>query len=226
LNINDLKQPSALAMRLGVKALAYGPPGGGKTPISGTAPNPVMCITEPGMLSMRNSPLGKCAWPAFDSKSIDEFFAWFFGSKESKNFDSLVLDSASQMAEIYIKDAEKNNKHGLKAYGEANEKVLDILNKLYFMPEKHIYVICKQEIYNDSGIMQKRPFFPGKEVPIKAPHLFDAILHVAKVVIPGYGEQTAIRCKPTFDIMARDRSGNLNDLEPPNLTELFKKAFT
>ena len=53
MNINDLKPASALALRLGVKCVAYGPPGSGKTPISNTAPNPVMLVTEPGMLSMR-----------------------------------------------------------------------------------------------------------------------------------------------------------------------------
>ena len=225
MNSNDLKPASALALRLGVKCIAYGPPGSGKTPLSNSAPNPVMCVTEPGMLSMRKSPI-KHAYDAYTAKRIDEFFDWFFKSAEAKKFDTLIVDSVSQMAESYIKDAQEHNKHGLKAYGEANTKVMDVLTQLYYMPNKHVYIVCKQEVYQEQEGMIKRPYFPGQELKIRVPHLFDEILHIDKVQMPPHGLVTAIRCKEIFGIMARDRSGNLNELEPPDLGALFTKAWS
>ena len=224
MNIKDLKPASALALRLGVKSVGYGPASSGKTPLSNTAPNPVMCVTEPGMLSMRKSPL-KYAYDAYTAKRIDEFFEWVFGSTEVKKFDTIILDSLSQMCETYIEDAGKRNKHGLAAYGEANTKVMEILLKLYYMPQKHVYLIAKQEVYNDNGTMMKRPYFPGKELPIRIPHLFDLVMRIAIVPIPGFGNQLALQCQPDFDVIARDRSGNLLKYEEPDLTKLFTKAM-
>ena len=100
MNINDLKPASALALRLGVKCVAYGPPGSGKTPISNTAPNPVMLVTEPGMLSMRKSPI-QHAYDAYTPDRIDQFFEWFFKSAETKNFDTLTDRINNQSIKIF-----------------------------------------------------------------------------------------------------------------------------
>ncbi len=230
MNINDLKPASALALRLGVKCVAYGPPGSGKTPISNTAPNPVMLVTEPGMLSMRKSPI-QHAYDAYTPDRIDQFFEWFFKSAETKNFDTLIVDSVSQMAEAYVSkflgETSKagNKQHGLRAYGEMATTIMDHLVKLYYMPNKHLYLICKQQILETNEGTIKRPYFPGKELPVRAPHLFDVIIHVDKIQHAEHGIVTALRCKEIFGITARDRSGNLDEFEPPNLAALFAKAW-
>jgi hypothetical protein len=224
MNMTDLKPASALALRLGVKCIGYGPPGSGKTPLSNTAPNPVMLVTEPGMLSMRKSPL-KHAYDAYTLERIDEFFNWFFNSPETKNFDTLIVDSVSQMCESYIAKAIKANKHGLRAYGEMATTVMDHLTKLYYMPNKHLYLICKQQVFQTNEGTIKRPYFPGQELPVRAPHLFDVVIHVDKVQHLQHGMVTGLRCLETFGIMARDRSGNLAEIEPPDLGALFAKAW-
>jgi hypothetical protein len=35
-----------------------------------------------------------------------------------------------------------------------------------------------------------------------------------------------IRCQESFDIMARDRSGKLNEIEPPDLSAIFSKCMS
>lgn len=223
MNINQLKPAREFASRYGVKCLAYGPPGSGKTPLINTAPRPVLCVVEPGMLSMRNSNV-----PAFEADTpakFDEFFKWLTETKEAAAFDTIGIDSISQLAEIILREEEKKNSHGLKAYGNMAERVYDYLHKLYYLPNKHIYLIGKQETYTtDSGSM-RRPYFPGKELNVKVPHLFDEILHIAVANIPGAGQHKCIRTAATFDIMARDRSGNLAEFEPLDLTALFNKAM-
>src|SRR4051794_11666434 len=118
MNQSQLKPASQLAQRFGVKALAYGPPGSGKTPIFNTAPRPVMCVVEPGMLSMRSSSIP--CWEAYTAEKIDEFFDWLFTSREAANFDSVGIDSISQLAEIILTQEldPKRNKDGRAAYGK------------------------------------------------------------------------------------------------------------
>jgi hypothetical protein len=77
--------------------------------------------------------------------------------------------------------------------------------------------------------MKRRPYFPGQELNVKVPHLFDAILHISKTFVPGIAQPTlAIRTAGTIDIMARIRTHKpdmFNELEPPNLTALIAKAM-
>jgi len=221
---NHLRPASQLAQRFGVKALAYGGPGSGKTPISNTAPRPVMCVVEPGMLSMRGSNVP--AWEAYDANRISEFFEWLFKSNDSKQFDTVIVDSISQLAEIFLTQELARNKDGRNAYGVMARRVIDICNQLYYMPQKHIYLISKQQTVDENGGTIRKPYFPGKELNIQIPHMYDEILHIGLAQVSGQPKPvTAIRCQPSFDAFARDRSGRLNELEPPNLSALFNKCL-
>lgn len=219
MDIKSLKSAGKCAELFGCKAVIYGPPGSGKTPISNTAPRPVMLACEPGLLSMRGSNIP--TWQAFTPELIDEFFKWFFHSNEHKVFDTLIIDSASYMADIYLQQAMKTNKHGLKAYGDMATNTMNHLRPLFHMPYKHTYIICKEGIENNI----KRPWFPGQQLNIEVPHLYDFILHLAIANVPGEGQVKAFRCKETIDIIARNRTGNLNEFEPPDFGKLILKAM-
>ena len=217
---SDLRPAKDFARKFGCKAIVYGPAGTGKTPIINTAPNPVLLATEPGLLSMRNSTVP--TWIAPSKDKIDEFFKWFEHSAEAKKFDTLAIDSVSQMCEIALNDAKKRIKHGLQIYGDMAEYVGPYLERLYFMPEKHMYLICKEEV-QEGGY--RRPYYPGKQLAIQVPHRYDCILRVAKAQIPNMGEVTAFQCNGTYDVMARNRTGDLADFEPPHFGEIIKKVM-
>lgn len=217
---SDLKPAKEFARKFGCKAIVYGPAGTGKTPIINSAPRPVLLATEPGLLSMRNSEVP--TWIAPTKDKIDEFFKWFELSAEAKKFDTLAVDSVSQMCEIALTEAKKRIKHGLQIYGDMNEYIYPYMERLYFMPEKHMYLIAKEEV-QDSGM--RRPYYPGKQLPIQIPHRYDCIIRVAKVPIPNLGEQTAFQCNGTYDVMARNRTGDLADFEPPHFGEIVKKVM-
>lgn len=222
MNINDLKPAKEFAQLYGCKVCCYGGAGSGKTPLLNTAPRPVLLACEPGLLSMRGSNVP--TFQAFEPKRIDEFFDWVCGSKEANNFDTIGIDSATEMAEIYLKQALKDNRHGQKAYGEMAENVEKHLRRLYFAPNKHIYVIAKQEILRETNF--KRPYFPGQYLPVQVPHLFDFILNLGIHSVPGQGQVKAFRCIESFSEVARNRTGNLNEFEPPHLGQLFQKAMS
>jgi|SRR6187431_200389 len=235
MNQNDLKPAHMLAKRYGVKVTLFGDPGSGKTPIAATAPRPVILATESGMGSMRASNVP--AWEAFTGKAIEDFFKWFFNSNETKNFDTLIVDSFSHLAEIILKEKEKQIKHGMQAYGAMNDLILDYANQMFYMPQKNIIMIAKQTLIENGRqkviengevitepVMQKRPYFPGKELNTKLPHLFDSTWHLSEIFVNG-AKHKAIRTIATPEIFARDRIGNLSELEPANMTDLFNKSM-
>ena len=244
MQMSNLKPASSLANRFGVKSMIFGAPGSGKTPLIDTAPRPVLLVTEPGMLSMRHSKIP--CWEGYTPKAIQEFFDWFTKSKETVNFDTLGIDSFSNLAELILSEEEGgkskagNEVHGKKAYGNMAKRVKEYADILYYFPQKHIVLIAKQTTYENGRqtvlqnntvsyepIMQKRPYFPGQALNVYLPHLFDNVMQLGEAIVPGFSTpQRALRTREIPEIFARDRLGNLNDLEPPNLNELFKKSMS
>lgn len=235
MQMSDLKPAKLFAMRFGVKSIVYGRPGTGKTPLISTAPRPVIAAIEPGFGSMRHSEIP--TWDASTPARFSEFIDWLSRSHEAKNFDTVGVDSLSQGAENILLDVEEsgtNRKHpnfnnkfsnGLAAYGEMSRRMMEIVNTLFYMPNKHAYLIAKLEHYDEGNMTKLRPKFPGKDLNSKIPHLFDEILFLDRVAIPGLGTQLAFRTSGTIDVLARDRSGTLNELEPPNFGEIIRKCM-
>lgn len=230
MQMSDFRPARDFARRYGAKSMAFGKPGVGKTPVFNTAPRPLLMVCEPGMLSMRNSSIP--AIDCFTAQRIDEFFAWLFGSQESRNFDTIGIDSTSQLAEIILdeelggKSKSGNKRDGREAYGAMSRRVMAHLNGLFFMQQKHTYLICKQGYRELDGFTMRVPYFPGQELPTKVPHLYDVIMHLDVQSVPNVGQVKAFRCAASFDTVARDRSGNLAEFEPPDLTAIFKKVMS
>ena len=224
MNIQDLRPIKDYAVCYGVKSLIYGPPSSGKTPVALTAPNPIILVTEPGLLSVRTN--ASPSYQAYTADNIFSFFDWFLKSKETSKFDTLCIDSVSQMCEIILTDELKKNKDGRKAYGELSRKVMEIMNALYFMPNKHLYLIAKEQRFDNGNLIVRRPYYPGQDLNIKLNHLFDQILHLDLQNIPGYGQHKAFRCYPSIDVLARDRTSLLSEYEPPHFGKLIKKCMS
>lgn len=229
---SDFVAASALARQFGVKGLYYGPAGVGKTPLLQSAPRPLLVAVEPGMGSMRNAhnlPTADCI---NDLAKLDDFFKWLMGSYEVRNFDTIGLDSGSYIAELILREElSKKSKSGAKvdgkaAYGEMSRRTYKYLFDLYALQHKHVYLTCKQGTATIDGMEMTVPYFPGKDLYSTVPGLYDNICQIGRFIIPGHGEQRAIRCIGNMTTLARNRTGNLAELEPCDLTALFNKCMS
>lgn len=225
----EIKEAKKFAMDFGMKAIVYGPAGSGKTPICSQLKDALLLISEPGMKSMGKSDTPATA--AFSEEPLEKFFNWWFNSDEpKKKYRGLVWDSPSQAAETIVehhingKSKGGNKKHGLEAHGLMGNKMMEWMGKLFFQPQKHIILICKQEVVEINGMNYVRPYFPGKMLPVRAPHLFDLITRLGVYNVPGEAAPTrAFRTTEDLMQMGRDRSGNLNEFERPDINQLVQK---
>jgi len=89
-------------------------------------------------------------------------------------------------------------------------------------------MICKEEIADVDYQSLRRPYFPGKVLPVDVPHLYDFIIRLGRYnSIPGVvGETLAFQCVGNMNVLARNRTGNLNEYEPPHFGQLVAKAMS
>lgn len=217
----NLKSTGDVAQN-GVKLLVYGQAGAGKTSLIPTLPNPVIISAEGGLLSIKDSKL-----PFIEIKSMDdlkEAYQWVAQSDEASQFQSVALDSISEVAEVVLGSEMKSNKDGRAAYGEMNTKMAEIIRAFRDLPGRHVYFSAKLEKSQDEmGKVMYAPSMPGARLGQSIPFFFDEVL--ALRVEPDHdGEiQRALMCSSDGRWQAKDRSGKLAMWEAPDLGEIIKK---
>ena len=229
MNIDQLQRASDLANVTGVKILCYGPPGAGKTPVSITAPKPIILATETGLLSLRGNPKARNV-PVYmantPAKAFD-FLDWWHTDPNADRFETLIIDSISQLADmvidqqmaLYKGDGDQN----FKAYNNMQTMIFDAIERIDNQPVKHAFLIAKEETL-DSGM--RRPYFPGKKLHVRIPHLLDVVTRLGLEIVPEHGEKTAFRTVGNFKTVARDRSGKLKEIEYPDVANVIRKVMT
>jgi len=217
----NLKSTGSLAAS-GVKLLVYGAAGVGKTALIATLPSPIVLSAEGGLLSLQSADL-----PYIDVASLDdlrEAYAWCKDSAEAKVYQSICLDSISEVAEVVLQRELKANKDGRAAYGEMNTTMAEIIRSFRDIAGRNVYMSAKLEKSADElGRMLYNPGMPGKSLTQGLPYFFDEVLAL-RVEKDGEGNtQRALMTDGDGLWLAKDRSGKLDGWETPDLSAIIEK---
>lgn len=217
----NLKSTKTLASS-GVKVLVYGQAGAGKTSLIPTLPNPVVLSAEGGLLSIADADVPYIE--ISDMASLREAWEWLNESAESKDFQSVALDSISEIAEVVLNAEKKATKDPRQAYGAMQEQMAEIIRSFRDLPGRHVYVSAKLEKTQDEmGRVLYSPSMPGNKTGMQLPYFFDEVLAL-RVERDSEGHtQRALMCDSDGLWLAKDRSGKLEVWELPNLGEIIKK---
>jgi len=210
-----LKSTSTLSTN-GVKLLVYGQAGAGKTTLIRTLPNPVILSSEGGLLSIKDDDL-----PFVEINSmpvLHDVYRWLIGSDEAKDFQSIALDSISEVAEVCLANEKLNAKDPRQAYGEMQEQMARLIRAFRDLPGKHVYMSAKLEKSNDEmGRVLYAPSMPGNKTGQAMPYYFDEVLALRCEKDSDGNIQRGLFCQSDGLWQANDRSGKLNQWEAPNL---------
>jgi len=212
-----------LAVSHGVKVLVYGPAGVGKTTLMATAPAPLLISAEAGLLSLRNVDM-----PVFTIKNLDELYAvynWITKSKEAQQFQTIGLDSISEIGEVCLSTAKGQTRDPRQAYGELIDRMMLLMRAFRDLPNRHVYFSAKMEHYKDevTGAVKYQPSMPGKQLGPAMPYMFDEVFHMGVGKDDQGKEYRYLRTALDHQYDAKDRSGALDPFEPPDLTHIFNK---
>jgi phage nucleotide-binding protein len=216
----DLKSTSTVKSG-SIKMLAYGQAGSGKTTLILTLPNPVILSAEGGLLSISHKEIPFLE--ISDMGALREAYKWLTESDEAKQFESVAIDSISEIAEVCLGTEKKVNKDPRAAYGEMQTTMAEIIRSFRDLP-KHILMTAKLEKAQDEmGRMLYSPSMPGNKTGQSLPYYFD-IVAALRVEKDAEGvTQRAMMLESDGLWQAKDRSGKLAVWEAPDLSEIIRK---
>jgi len=223
----------------GVKVLVYGGSGVGKTVLTATLPNPVLISAESGALSLRESNLRRLFgndssicynMPIITVRTTDDLVdahLWCQQSAEANNFQSIGLDSISEIGEVVLNNAKLQVKDPRQAYGELIEKMETTIRKFRDLPGKNVLVSAKMEPMKDelTGIVKYGPSMPGAKLGPKLPYFFDEVFRLGISKDQQGKDFRFLQTQPDIQFEAKDRSGSLAMSEPPHLSYIFNKIL-
>jgi phage nucleotide-binding protein len=217
----NVKTTGSLAAN-GVKVLVYGQAGAGKTSLVKTLPKPIVLSAEGGLLSIQDADLPFIE--ISDMETLREAYTWLTQSEEAKGFESVALDSISEIAEVVLNAEKKATKDPRQAYGAMQEQMADIIRAFRDLPGRHVYMSAKLEKTQDEmGRVLYAPSMPGNKTGQALPYFFDEVLAL-RVEKDGEGvTQRALMCDSDGLWLAKDRSGKLEAWEAPDLGAIIAK---
>ena len=217
----NIKTTGSLAAN-GVKVLVYGQAGAGKTSLVKTLPKPIVLSAEGGLLSIQDADLPFIE--IGDMDTLKEAYSWLAGSDEAKQYQSVALDSISEIAEVVLNTEKKATKDPRQAYGAMQEQMADIIRAFRDLPGRHVYMSAKLEKTQDEmGRVLYAPSMPGNKTGQALPYFFDEVLAL-RVEKDGEGvTQRALMCDSDGLWLAKDRSGKLEAWEAPDLGAVIAK---
>tara|TARA_B100001287_G_scaffold133501_1_gene112397 strand:+ start:1465 stop:2172 length:708 start_codon:yes stop_codon:yes gene_type:complete len=230
-NILDrIASPGDLVQMQGAKILVYGASGAGKTTLCATAPGKTLIISmEAGLLSIKDKD-NVTAIEVKEASEIEEIAQLLESGK--LDYDTVCLDSLTEMSEILLASEKARSKDPRRAYGEVIEVMTRTMRRFRDL-KIHVIFVAKEDKIRDeqTGVFHHQPMMVGAKLPQQIPYFFDEVLALRTFTEENEeGKKIINRWLQTTigdNYTAKDRSGKLETFEEPNLTHVINKlGFT
>ena len=208
-----------------VKVLGYGDAGVGKTVLCSTTPSPIIISAEGGLLSISDFDI-----PVIEVKSVEDVkdaYRFITEAEEAKNFETVNLDSITEIAQVLLAQYMSEEKDPRQAYGRLNSDMSSLIRLFRDLQGKHVYFSAKMTRIEDefTGISSFKPMMPGKTLVNDLPFFFDEVLALRIGSAEDGSTYRYVQTESDMQYIAKDRSGKLDAMERPDLTFIFNKIL-
>jgi AAA domain len=207
----------------GVKLMVYGSAGVGKTCLAATTGTSTLILSaEAGLLSLRFTDIPVVVITGM--QGMKDAYTWL-SSGDGQQYETVILDSLSEIAEKVLAYEMGQNKDPRKAYGQMADTMVELVKSYRDLPGRNVVMIAKVEKQKDEleGKILLSPSFPGQQLSGKLPYLFDELLYMRADRGTDGEVVRSLQTQTDWSVMAKDRSGCLDSFETPDLSVIFTK---
>jgi hypothetical protein len=211
----------------GVKCVVYGKAGAGKTRLALTVPKPIILSAERGLLSIKGHGLQQLPEISTLAELVNAH-NWLMTNAAARQFDTVFVDSISEIAEVVLRNAKSQTKDGRKAHDDAAELIIQTIFRAFRdMPRMHVVMIAKERGDMDqlSQTMQYQPSMPNSKLREALPYYFDYVFRYVHGMNADRTPWEALQCRADATSIAKARSGAVSMWEQPHLGNIFNKAM-
>lgn len=220
-----------------VKMLVFGASGMGKTSLAKTMPKPLVISAERGLLSLGGTEIdfidisvdlvkgqdGKeheVSVPLYERPAkLREVFEYLQTEDARKKYQSVMLDSLTEMAQGVRAQCEVSGKKGWEMWGLYSATMINLIKAFRDLPFYHVVFTClEEEDKDENGKRFYSPAMPGtaaKEFLVPA---FDEVFRY--YIVNG---KRALGTEVQEAYKAKDRSGKLLPIESPDIGAVIRK---
>lgn len=209
---------------IGIKALVYGAAGVGKTVLCATAPNPIILSAEAGLLSLKSLRM-----PYITINTVYDLgnaYDWLTETDEGRSFDTICIDSISEICEVILANEKPKYRDARQAYGSMNDFFVATVRLFRDIPKRNVLMTAKLDrMEDDEHKVVYAPALPGKKSQQDLPYFFDEVFAYRIGKTKDGKETRLLQTQSDINYLAKDRSGKLDVWEIPNLTNIFQKII-
>lgn len=208
-----------------LNVLVYGDSGVGKTTLMSTAPGPILLLDmEGGVLPLRGREIDivKVETP----KDLKEAFKVL---KEDGKYKSVVLDSITEMHKIVLEHVIKTNPTVSRAYGDQPSlsdygRVAELMRRnlraFRDLPIHTLFTALAQDVKDETdGTITRLPNLPGKLAYEIAGYMDIVGLMIVQEDKENGEIKRGVLTQPRGRMIAKDRSGKLGNIVPPDISK-------
>lgn len=195
----------------GVKILMYGASGSGKTTMIKTAPNPFIISSESGLLALSDQDIP--AVEVSNEKDLEEVYQYVLKSE----YDTVCLDSISDIAETILTVLKTKHSDGRAAYGALADIVSKYIRLFRDIKGKNVYFSAKEGRTDIGGSLIYGPAMPGQTLTTNLPYFFDEVLRLEC----DKKDNRVVHTRSSFTQICKDRSGKLDKTVEANISTII-----
>ena len=217
----EIKSLSDSITHNGIKVLVHSCSGNGKTSLLKTTGKTLMISLENGELSLS----GATNVDVISPKNMIELKqAYMLAKDNADKYDTLAIDSLTELGEMIVSDLKKNPEfsglsNGMKMWMQYSDDMYAICKAFRDIKGINVVLLALSETRKENFEDRLYPMIPAQKIQLKLPALYDEMFYLA---VDEKGNRSLIT-QPTSGIMAKDRSGLLNAVEEPDLGKIFNK---
>ena len=219
-----------------VKMVVYGQIGVGKTRLATTAPKPLVLSAESGLLSLQG-----CDVPFIHISSPEELLQaleWLKTSPDAERFETIILDSISEMSYQIKKQIENEQKakvdkekkkdtvNNWQLYADIGSWTVDTMVLFRDLP-KHVVLLGQEQRKTlGEGAGQVISIqLEGNKATERLPYLYDIVVNMRFADEVGKTGDRYFQTASDNIRVAKDRSGRLEPIEPADIGYVFNKIL-